>query len=316
MKNKISIGLIGYGNIGKKRLEALNQMRKIADVKVICDKFKIRKRFSSIEIINKLKKIHDFKLDLIIICTPTYVSKKIYTKFVGRYHLLIEKPITLDQNSLLNSIKKSNAKKKIIMAGYNLKFDIGLNYIKKKLISKSIGKIYHCSISYANGTAKTNTNKIGSIFDMASHSINLIMWLFKSKNLKVLKSYNQYNEFSKKTSDNGYAIIKIKKILINLHHGFCNWKNNFRLEIHGSKGSLKVNSLPKWSEQTILLEKRTLPSGLPKIKIKRFNVDLSFRKELEYLLKNISNIKKLKLKKITELNYESFNTLKNSFLLK
>ena len=39
--------------------------------------------------------------------------------------------------------------------------------------------------------------------------------------------------------DNGFAILKIKNILINLHHGFCNWKNIFSLEIYGKRGSLK-----------------------------------------------------------------------------
>ena len=151
-----------------------------------------------------------------------------------------------------------------------------MNYIKKILKSNLIGKIYYCKISYANGTAKSNSNNVGSIFDMASHSVNLLMWLFNSNILKVIKSCNQKNEFSKTHFDNGFAILKIKNILINLHHGFCNWKNIFSLEVYGKKGSLKVHSLPKWGNQIINYEKRVLPSGSPKVKIKKFKNDLSF----------------------------------------
>ena len=165
--------------------------------------------------------------------------QKIYKQFVGKFHLLVEKPITLDLKNLLKNIKKSTKNRKIIKAGYNLKYDTGLSNIKKILQSNTIGKIYYCKINYANGTAKSNTNNVGSIFDMASHSINLLMWLFNSKILKVISSCNQKNEFSDVHFDNGFATLKIRNILVSLHHGFCNWKNIFSLEIYGKKRIFK-----------------------------------------------------------------------------
>ncbi len=313
---KILIGIIGFGNIGKKRLEAINKLKKLAEVKIICEKNKIKKQFKNIKIFNDIKELDDYDLDLLIICTPTDVSKKIYNKFVGKCHLLIEKPITLNSKQLLKNIKISNNKKKIIKAGYNLKYDQGLKYLKKNLESNFIGKIYYCKISYANGTARSNSNNVGSIFDMASHSINLLMWLFNSKKLNVINSCNQKNEFSKNHVDNGFAILKIRKILINLHHGFCNWKNKFNIEIYGKKGSLKVHSLAKWGDQTIITEKRVFPSGNPRVKIKKFSNDLSFKNELHSLLETIRDMNKLKYQDIKNINYESYYTLKNSILLK
>ena len=46
--------------------------------------------------------------------------------------------------------------------------------------------------------------------------------------------------------DNGFILFDIDKIIGVIHHGFCNWKNQFKLEIYGSKGFLKVSSLSKW----------------------------------------------------------------------
>ncbi len=313
---KISIGIIGFGNIGKKRLFSLNKLQNLAQVKVICEKKKIKKKFKKIKIINDIKKLKDYNLDLLILCTPTDISKKIYNQFVGKYHLLIEKPITLNSNELLKNIKKCTKERKIIKAGYNLKYDTGLQYLKKILNSNFINKIYYCKISYANGTARSNTNNVGSIFDMASHSINLLMWLFNSNFLKVVNTCNQRNEFSKTHVDNGFAMLKIRNILINLHHGFCNWKNIFSLEVYGKKGSIKVKSLPKWGIQTVIYEKRVLPSGNPKVKIKKFKNDLSFKNELYFLLKTIRNMKNIIYKDIKKINYESYYTLKNSTLLK
>ncbi len=313
---KISIGIIGFGNIGKKRFDALNKLRNLAEVKIICEKNKINKKFKNIKIVHDFKELNNYDLDLIIICTPTDVSKKIYKQFVGKFHLLVEKPITLNLKELSKNLKKSTNNRKIIKAGYNLKHDCGLDYIKKTLQSNSIGKIYYCKISYANGTARTNSNNVGSIFDMASHSVNLLMWLFNSKTLNVIKTCNQKNEFSKTHFDNGFAILKIKNILINLHHGFCNWKNIFSLEIYGKKGSLKVYSLPKWGKQSVISEKRVLPSGNPKVKIIKFQNDLSFKNEMYSLLEILRNMNNIKEHTIKQINYESYYTLKNSILLK
>ena len=314
--SKILVGIIGFGNIGKKRLDSIYKLNKLAEVKVICEKKKVKEKFKKITVINDVRKIENYNLDLLIICTPTDISKKIYSQFVGKYHLLVEKPITLNSNDLLKNIKRSTNKRKLIKAGYNLKYDSGLNCIKKKLNSNFIGKIYYCKISYANGTAKSNSNNVGSIFDMASHSINLLMWLFNLKELKIINSSNQKNEFSKNNFDNGFAILQAKDVLINLHHGFCNWKNTFSLEIYGEKGSLKAHSLPKWGNQTLFYEKRALPSGNPKVKIKNFKSDLSFKNELQSLLETIRNIRNKKNDIIKEINYESYYTLKNSILLK
>ena len=202
---------------------------------------------------------------------------------------------------------------KILKAGYNLRYDSGVRNVYKMLKAKLIGKIYYCKISYANGTAETNTNNIGSIYDMASHSINLLMWLFNCKNLKLLSSFNQKNEFSKKHADNGFAIFKIKNILINLHHGFCNWKNVFLLEIYGKNGALIIKSLPKWSKQTIILHKRKLPSGIPIASSKKFIKDLSFKNEIIDIIKKLQ---KRKIKNLKEINNEGYFTLKNTTLLK
>ena len=142
------------------------------------------------------------------------------------------------------------------------------------------------------------------------------MWLFNSKELKVINSCNQKNEFSKIHFDNGFATLKIKNILISLHHGFCNWKNIFSIEVYARQGSLKVCSLPKWGDQTVIIEKRVLPSGNPKVKIKKFKYDLSFKNELHSLLETIRGINKSKKSVIKQINYESYYTLKNTILLK
>ena len=40
---KISAGIIGFGNIGKKRFDALRKLRNLVDIKIICEKKKNKK---------------------------------------------------------------------------------------------------------------------------------------------------------------------------------------------------------------------------------------------------------------------------------
>ena len=58
--------------------------------------------------------------------------------------------------------------------------------------------------------------------------------------------------------------LRSKNVLGFIHHSFVRWENKFFLEISGEKGSIIVNSLPKWGKQVVTLSKRVFPSGKPK----------------------------------------------------
>ena len=102
---------------------------------------------------------------------------------------MVEKPLSRNANFIKKLVNIQNKKKKLIKTGYNLRFDDGV-LLAKIFDSKKLGKIYYVKNTYANGAAKTNTNKVGSILDMASHSINLIEYFFKNKKIKLNYSKN------------------------------------------------------------------------------------------------------------------------------
>ncbi|OUV60993.1 MAG: hypothetical protein CBC82_07605 [Cellvibrionales bacterium TMED122] len=312
--NRINVGIIGFGNIGRKRLYYLRKIKNF-NIKIIyvCDKnFEYSFKKNNINFINKWEKIDLLKLDILIVSTPTFISEKILPKLVGKIPILVDKPGTINLQKLKKLTNISNKLFKLFKIGYNLRYDDGITYVKKLLDTKKIGKIYHLKITYTNGTALTNTNKVGSLIDMGSHSINLLQWLLNKDNLKIKYNTLQKNEFMKrKLNDNGFINFKLDNIICFVHHGFCNWKNKFELEIVGSKGYIQVDSLAKWNKQKIILGKRTLPSGSPKIKVKTFSKDNSWMNEMKFVFKNLNNKKLLK-----KINNEGLNTLKIINLLK
>ena len=181
------VGIIGFGNIGKKRFASIIKLKKFKiDVVYIVDKIKNKRKIpKNIKFIYEWGKVFSINVDLIIIATPTNISEKIVKRLSGKFNLLVEKPITTNIKLMNNFLTKANKNKVILKTGYNLRFDDGLQTVKKILRDKKIGDIYYCKITYANGAAKTNTNDVGSLLDMGSHSLNLVQWLFGNSKVKT-----------------------------------------------------------------------------------------------------------------------------------
>ena len=103
MKN-FKIGIIGFGNIGKKRFEAIKKIKKQKiEIVYISDINTHKKIPKEIQFISDWQKVKNIDVDLIIISTPTSLSEVIAKELAGDFNLLIEKPITTNLK-LLNKI--------------------------------------------------------------------------------------------------------------------------------------------------------------------------------------------------------------------
>lgn len=306
---KIKIAIIGCGNIGLKRINAINELSDISIVNSLVgnplkDTKCYAKKFSKIYGLNYFTDwnlLFKRKIDAVILCTPSNLSFKIGMKIIqNKINLLIEKPLGVNSIQARKLYKASIKHQVVLKTGYNLRFDNGVKEIKNILKKKKIGEIYFSKIEYVNGAARSNTNGLGSLLDLGSHIVNLFQFLFPG-NIKVKYSENTSNEYMKE--DNGYMSLNINNINCLGHHSFVRWKNNFSLEIFGKKGFVILNSLPKWGSQILTIGKRKYPSGKPKLRfIYLKNKDLSWKNELRYFFNLIK-------KKDYSLNREGLDTM-------
>ena len=135
----------------------------------------------------------------------------------------------------------SKINKKVIYVSYNHRFEPGLVQAKKTLESNVLGEIYYINFFYGNGTVKDIINSdwknkgLGVLIDLGSHILDLLNFFgikFTSKDIKIVS----LNKFESLTND--YAVISIKSnnnIIIELSN--LSWKNSFKLDIIGQKGS-------------------------------------------------------------------------------
>ena len=295
------IVIVGYGTQGKKRHKIAKR-----DVVAIVDP-----SIKSIKY-NKLNEVDNRIYDAVLLCVPD--DQKIQLiKYCLKYkkHVLVEKPIICKKETLLKIQKDASYNNIIIYTAYNHRFEPHIIKVKKLLDKKVIGKIYNARIFYGNGTARLVRQSLwrdtgsGVIDDLGSHLLDLYLFIFRDKKIKFSNILS--SKFENKSYDHSIIIGRNKNFNINMEMSMCSWKNEFFLDIYGSKGSIHINCLCKWGPSILSLRRRVLPSGVPfeknyKIKMK----DPTWKKEYKFFLNIVKEPEKYNLENDIWIN----NTLK------
>ncbi len=281
----MNLGIIGFGNQGKKRSKLLKKK-----VKFIFDKNKNVTQFSKIE------NIPLDKVSAVFLCVPDNTKVKLIKFFLKKKkHILVEKPLLINDKEL-NEINRLSKKKYLVYTAYNHRFEPNIINLKKKISQNIIGKIYYVKIFYGNGTSLLvkksmwKDNDQGVLTDLGSHIIDFMIFLFPKnkfefeaieKNIHQNKSYDHILFKSSNTKIKAY-----------LEATLLSWKNEFYIDVIGELGSLHVKGLCKWGPSYLIHRKRKYPSGIPKETIKKtISADPTWRKEHIYFEKMINSFK-------------------------
>ena len=288
----IKTAIIGCGNIGSKRAHTIKNHPE-TKIEIIIGPNKHGKSCScsGLEISKEIgcrydvdwRKVLDMDIDAVILSTPTAFFEEIGTAVLNSgKHLLVEKPLgeNLSQARAITDAAIRN--ERILKTGFNLRYDDGIQKVRELVGSGKIGEVYFIKVTYVNGTVLTNSNNVGSLLDIGTHSINLAQWFFPDHDKGQIKVGMQNLEYSK--DDNGFVIIENNNVLANIHFSFVRWKNQFSLEISGKEGYVTVESLPKWGKQTVTYGKRIYPSGMPELTVWEYDTENSWCNEWDYFL--------------------------------
>jgi scyllo-inositol 2-dehydrogenase (NADP+) len=285
--------IVGMGVQGLKRKKYLGN-------NFVCfvDKFKKKAQYTSI--FHVPKNLYD----AVLVCVPDKEKYKIIEHCIkNKKHILVEKPLFFKNNNKLLKLKRLIKKNKTICyVAYNHRFEPGILKISNLLKKKKIGKIYKCRIFYGNGTSKLvkksdwRDKGKGVITDLGSHLIDLSLFWF-GKKISNIKKFD-INYLENNSPDHALFQLKIANIKIDLEATLCMWKNTFQCDIIGSKGSIHLNSLTKWSNSSLLVRRRKIPSGIPKEKeIIYKKGDPTWKEELKFFKDLIIKNKKISIEK-------------------
>ncbi len=257
----------------------------------------IKKRFSKIVIKECLKDIiNDSDISGVVICTPASTHFQIAKKFIKkRINLFIEKPVCLKPSEVLKLQKLSTKEKIFIMSGYVYNYNVYINYIKKIIKKKELGKIRYISIERSNlGPIR---NDASSIWDLGSHDISSSLYILESLPNKI--EANGYDFLKKNIYDISFLrLIFPKNILVNIQSNWINPEKVRKLIIVGSKKMLLFDELNKKSPIKIYNKYAEYP------KLKTFKNDFFSTKANIYKGKTISPT--IKYRPSMELELEHF----------
>ena len=213
---------------------------------------------------------HD-NYDLVLGCIPDK-PKGDFLKYCLKKgkHVLIEKPLWLDDELLFEQLQILSQKKGVICyTAYNHRFEPHFVRMKNLINSGELGKIYRCRMFYGNGTARLvkesswRDSGSGVLADLGSHLIDTVNFWFgdeiDSANWKVFSA----NNFENKSPDHVVIGNQTNDISIELEMTMLMWRNHFSCDILAEGGSAHIESLCKWGPSKFVYRKRKLPSGRP-----------------------------------------------------
>jgi len=257
-KEKIDIGIIGLGRIGKMHATNIQQNLPMFNLKSVSDPSPDVDFIQSLENISFSKNtdniISDKTIDAVIICSPTPTHYEIIKKCAThRKHVFCEKPLSFSENEIQEIIKMMRDQKFFIQVGLNRRFDQDFVIAKKKVDAGLIGDIHTIHITNHDAAIpgfKFLKSSGGMLFDLCIHDFDMLNFLTGEKIKEVYVNGNVFIEPRlKEIGDIDNAIITIELesgILCSIdssrqtHYGY-----DQRIEIFGSKGVISVENKPE-----------------------------------------------------------------------
>ncbi|MEO0087623.1 MAG: Gfo/Idh/MocA family oxidoreductase [candidate division WOR-3 bacterium] len=195
---KLKIGIVGFGNWGKKIYQTLKSFSG-CEIVAICDKENINLNDlnnlnEKIIITNDCQDLIKMKLDAVIIATPNDTHYHIAHKFLSSgINLFVEKPLATSYKEVLSLISLAKRKNLNIFTGHILLYHPLVMQFKRYLTKE---KSWELKILRTNNFLTTNEPK-DLLYDFGPHDIGLILFFFgeklSKKNLEISKGTINFN---------------------------------------------------------------------------------------------------------------------------
>ena len=290
---RIKFAILGMGRIGKVHADTI-QANSNAELAAIHDPInneinRLQKRYSCQQM--SLDDItNNDQIKGILICTPTDTHVDLIKRFLyTKKAVFCEKPLDLNLRKVKKLVRLVSESKSQVMLGFNRRFDPHFAKLKAHLTKKEIGVIEQITITSRDPNPPTieYIKQSGGIFkDMAIHDLDMAVFLADEKihSITALGS-NFVSKKIEQAGDYDTATILIRTIsgkqisIINSRRATYGYDQ--RVEVHGSKGSLKVNN-PTLSEIELAKEAGTTKDRLHHFFMTRY-ID-AYKNQIDYFV--------------------------------
>ena len=298
----MKIALIGAGVIGRKRGNIIKESR--ADhvcVVVDIDENKAKMLGGSLGCSwsTQVKDALGKEVEAVVVSTThNYLAAITKIALKAGKHVLCEKPLGISVEEVAECVKIAKRKGLIYKAGYNHSFHPAIWRAKRYLDAGKIGELMYIKASYGHGgrpgyekegRMDKKLSGGGELIDQGAHLIDLSRW-FSGEDFDEVMGFIKTTFWPVEVEDNGFLLLRSKRVVASLHASWTEWKNRFEFELYGTLGYLKIRGLGGSYGTEILMLGRRVPGQAPKERIWEFvGADISWKKEWQNFRDAIKN---------------------------
>ena len=307
----LKVGIAGYGIVGKRRRECVDQHPNM-DVVAVCDQY-----FSDNDLsIGGVRNHHDYKqlleegLDILIVCLTNEIAPEVTIAGLRKgLHVFCEKPPGRDVLDILKviEVEKQYPSQKL-MYGFNHRYHDSVRETLRIIDSNELGRIINLRGVYGKSQlitfnqpdwrTKREIAGGGVLLDQGIHMVDL-MRLFAGEFTEV-HSFIENSHWNYNVEDNAYALMRTRGgVVAMMNSSATQWRHRFHLDINLEKGSLILSGILSGSKSygaetlTVVYANPENDRGDPKEVVTRYNNDPSWYAEIEEFANCILNDKKI-----------------------
>jgi predicted dehydrogenase len=307
----LKVGIAGYGVVGKRRKECVEQHPNM-ELVAVCD------RIFTLDIVNdddinyyqSYKTLLNEKLDILIVCLTNNMAPEVTIAGLKKgLHVFCEKPPGRNVEDIYKviDVEKQCSDKKL-MYGFNHRYHDSVMEAFRIIKSKELGEVINIRGVYGKAQlitfnqpdwrTKREIAGGGVLLDQGIHMVDL-MRLFAGEFSEV-HSFIENSHWNYDVEDNAYALMRTKdgKVAM-LNSSATQWRHRFHLDINLEKGSLILGGILSGSKSygaetlTVVSANPNNDHGDPKEVTTRYNTDPSWYTEIEEFADCILNNKEI-----------------------
>lgn len=297
MKKK-KVGIIGYGVIGKRRRQFIDNHPSLETVAVSDVRFKPdQTEVDGLKAYSDHNRLLTEDLDAIFVSVPNYIAPDITIAGLKKgIHVFCEKPPGRSVEDIEAVIATEKTKPKTVLKyGFNHRYHDSVQEALRIIKSGELGEIINMEGIYGKGrivnpkiAAWRSERKYaggGILLDQGIHMLDL-MRLFCGE-FKEVKSFVTNDFWKHDVEENAFAIMKdARGRIASIHSSATLWEHSFSLHIYLTEGYLKLSGLltssKSYGEEMLIIGKRSdSDQGTLGWQIIKYHDDNSWKQEID-----------------------------------
>lgn len=304
-RKKLNVGIAGYGMVGKRRRQFIDQNPHLRTY-AVCDQTFPEPAVldDSVRCFPNYKQLLEEPLDVLFVSLPNYLAPEVTVAGLERgLHVFCEKPPGMNVSDMETVYRVSKKHPDLLVKyGFNHRYHDSVRDALHIVRSGELGQIINLRGVYGksgiiaftrNWRSERKYAGGGILLDQGIHMVDL-MRLFCGEFVEV-KSYVSNGFWKRDVEDNAYALMKDDRGRIALlHSSATQWQHRFCLEISLTEGYLELRGIlsgtKSYGEEKLVIGRRTdRVTGADREEMITYLEDNSWRDEINEFADTIIN---------------------------